>query len=160
MVALGRLTLRGLIPRFASRLGVSMSGLPCPPGAEEYIFIGGSVVPGVSARFDKSGEDSDGYRDDDELMAGGVSACETVRGRLCSFPVLDGFRILCILSGREAACSVSDVVYAAELGREGAAKPEGSAIVGLSCSPAPGDGTDGPLLMGGSRGVSMDGWLV
>ena len=71
--------------------------------------MGGSVVPGVAARINDSGEDSDGYRDDDALMAGGVSACETVRGRFCSPAILDGFRMLCILSGREAVCSVSDV---------------------------------------------------
>jgi len=109
MVPLGRLTLRGLIPRLDSRLGVSMRGLPWPPGAVEYIFMGGSVVPGVTARFSDSGDDSEGYRDDDALMAGGVSACEKVRGRFCSLAMLDGFRMLCILSGRDAVCSVSDV---------------------------------------------------
>ena len=137
-----------------------MKGLPCPPGAEEYIFMGGSVVPGVTARFNDSGEDSDGYRDDDALIAGGVSAWETVRGRVGSPAMLDGFRILCILSEREVACSGSYAEYAAELGREGAAKPEVSAIAGLACSADPGDGTDGPLLVEGSLGVSIDGWLV
>jgi len=122
--------------------------------------MGGSVVPGVTARFNDSGEDSDGYRDDDALTAGGVSARETVSGRFCSLVMLDGFRILCILSERELACSGSDVEYAAELGRERAAKSEGSALAGRACSAGVGDGTDGALLMGGSLGVSMDGWLV
>ena len=35
-------------------------------------------------------------------------------------------------------------------------KPEVSAIAGLSCSPGLGDGADGPLVMGGSLGVSLE----
>ena len=117
-------------------------------------------MPGVTARFNDSGDESDGYRDDDALMVGGVSACEMGRERFCLPATLEGFRMLCILSGREGACSVSDFEDAAEQGCEGAAKLEVSAIAGLSCSPGFGDGADGPLLMGCSLGVSIDGWLV